>query len=95
MAVSKARNQRVHSKQRVMERYGIQLNHEDFKEIIRQIRNYESTPVDKRSNRISIHIVKVRGIELPVAYDRIRHTVASILPKHVLEEKANCESSNL
>lgn len=71
----------THCKKRARERYGKIYSESDFKAIESLIKQGLSTPVNDEgcTNRISKHIVQYDNILIKVAYDKTRHSLASIL----------------
>ena len=85
--LSKAESQRVHTKTRMLQRYGIELNRRSYQEIANPIRDRgvngpkNSRFVDRQSNRITRWFVRYKGRWFPVVYDSKRKTVVTILPE--------------
>ncbi len=85
--LSKAKCQRMHTKTRMLQRYGIELNRRSYQEIANPIRDRgpgkakDSRFVDRQSNRITRWFVKYSGRWFPVVYDSKRKTLVTILPE--------------
>lgn len=81
--MTKAQSERVHAKRRCMERYGLEINRHDIRDIVGMIQSGDRTKATKKedqSQRVSVWIVKFRGIDVKVVYDRVRKTLVSFLP---------------
>ena len=77
---TKKQNQVFHAKRRAAERFGIELNKDLRKRIIRMIQTGRAQFVERYSHRRSRFIFKVDGVKMPVIYDKVRHTLATVLP---------------
>jgi len=77
----KDKGQRVHFKNRLMERYGMTIDRSGIKAIGELIRNGDTIQSRKSTNRVSVHTIIYQGKELRVAYDKSRKQVVSALPK--------------
>ncbi|MEK9173528.1 MAG: hypothetical protein AAB594_03100 [Patescibacteria group bacterium] len=77
----KTKSQRLHTKRRCFERFGIELSNADLKNIVSQIQTGHAIKISRRSNTAVIYLVKHNGIYLPVLYDKSRHSIATVLPK--------------
>lgn len=78
-----------HAARRAMERHGIVLTFEQCNQISNFIKNKDRSRalyIDKRSNRITRWKVFYNNKWIPVAYDKIRGTVVSILPEGSLDD---------
>jgi hypothetical protein len=86
VADAKGRAQRRHAKRRALERLGVQLNHHDLAEIVEQIRERRSRFIERQSCRVAIHEVQHAGQTFVVAYDKLRRTVATVMPAEWWQE---------
>ncbi len=86
---SKKQGQQIHTKRRAKERYGIDLNKDDRREIVKRIQanfnpNRESTTsacfLTAHSNRVTEWEVPYEGVELRVLYDKKRKSLITCLP---------------
>lgn len=77
---------RKHAKKRAKERYDLDLNSLMFHTLEKQIRDNKSTFIEKASNRETLHIVEIAGVRMPVVYDKIRNSIVTVLPKHVIRK---------
>jgi len=87
----KAQCQRLHAIKRGIQRHGIQYTSDDLSAFATQITRGAGVHVRKETNRISIWDVwcdKKNGW-LRVAYDRTRHSIASIYPEIESTQRAN------
>lgn len=78
--ISKAIAQKHHAQKRARERYGIELNHNRYSQIIYDIQNDNAKFIRRQSHRVSIFSIEIEGKECVVVYDRLRKTLASFLP---------------
>ena len=74
---------RKHVKKRLKQRYNLDLNRAQFSALEKQI-GHGSVFIALSSLRESLHIVKVGDIEIPVVYDKQRHTLVTALPQSSL-----------
>jgi hypothetical protein len=72
--------QRLHASMRCLERHGFYLEPHGHRAIIDAIQNNRATPIERQSNRITLFRVEYNGKYLRVAYDRVRKTLATVLP---------------
>ena len=83
---AKAKRQKSHARRRAKDRYGIYLNDHQYNLMVKQIKNgVDCKVLCKQSNRVSLYALKHEGSWLPVVYDKIRHTIVTILPIEALE----------
>ena len=78
--MSKKKCQIRHAKHRALERFGLELNDNDYRLLCRKIQLGNSIILEKQSNRVSIHKIEWKEQELTVAYDRLRKTIVSFFP---------------
>ena len=78
---SKAKAQFIHTRSRLAQRYGIRLTRRGMSEICRKIQAGKAKCLEKQSNRISLFEIECSGDIIRVAYDSIRKTLATVLPK--------------
>ena len=80
----KDRAQAAHFKTRLRERYGIEINRHEYAELCASV---NGTPiVERKSERITVRRVRVRGQWIMCAYDSKRHRLVSALPPRNREE---------
>lgn len=75
----------MHAKKRAEERYGVSLNSEDRRDIVKMIQNGEADFVAKQSNTRSLFKVDFEGSPLNVVYDKARHALRTVLPQNAWE----------
>jgi len=85
MRFTKKQAEFCHSFKRVKERYELELNKTEIKEIISLIQSNQAEFVIKESNRVSHFRVPYKDKKLYVVYDRKRHMTITFLPE-VLKE---------
>lgn len=78
---SKRAAQFEHARKRAMTRYGLRLTTEIHDELISKIHVAGSTLVERQSNRISVHDVKLDGQVYRVVYDNTRKVLVTFLYK--------------
>ena len=82
---SKSKKQKEHFINRLRERFFEDANYEDVKNIKRRIVEGKSEPIEKQSLRMKLHLVKYKGHEIVVAYDKLRKNCVTAMPKEYLE----------
>jgi hypothetical protein len=60
-----------------MERYGIELNRIQRKELVKAIQRGDSTIIERQSHRVTVR--EVQGMR--VVYDQLRKEIVTFLPK--------------
>lgn len=89
----KADIQKLHAISAARNRYGLAIGDSGLREIVNKIQNKESEFVMTRTRRVVIHKVAYGGVDVFVAYDRIRHTVCTfLLPEHIEQYKKESEN---
>ena len=78
--MTKNKCQNMHFKQRVRERYGLEINSHDRFDMLRQVQSGRATFVDKQSLSRTIFIVNVKNTDIKVVYDKTRKTFRTALP---------------
>jgi len=91
MKKTKSEGQRHHFKYRIKERFGLDVNRDDMNNMILQIKNGNSIPLQKQSNRVSIHSVWIKNIWVPVVYDRYRSTLVTALMEEWINDRNNIQ----
>lgn len=81
MGITKKIAQKIHSKTRALERYGVKLTNKDLWKIGRKIRDGDSKLVEKLTTSRSLHEVEYNSHLFLVCYDKVRHNICSFLPK--------------
>lgn len=76
----------LHSIERAIQRFGIQLTTKDLDEMVRQIHVNEAEFLGMSERGTSIFVVKVQGVEVPVFYKKNQKCIGSILPPEAIEE---------
>lgn len=75
----KARAQKNHAKYRLSTRFGIDLNGQEYDDLVRLISGNKAEFVLRQSNRVSHWRVTVKGQTMIAVYDKIRKTVVTFL----------------
>lgn len=73
--------QRDHFYKRMSERFNIHVTKNDLANLKTQIISGRSIFIEKTSNRVSLHGVKLNNTLLVVIYDKIRDELVTVLPK--------------
>lgn len=76
----KSQSQRIHAKQRALERYDLDLNRQDLEEIIKKIHLNKASFIKRQSFRVTVWKVTYKEKELITVYDKHRQTIATFLP---------------
>ena len=79
--MNKLQSERIHAKHRAKERFGLDLNRHDLRELVKQIQNGKAEHIETQSNRVSIKRVKFEDKFYTVAYDKNRQTIITFLPE--------------
>ena len=82
-------SERVHAKRRLVERYGLELNRRELRELVSQIQEAKATHIETQSNRVSLWRVSHGTIEIVVVYDKKRGTIVTALPASDRRNKAD------
>ncbi len=77
--MNKNKAQKIHAKRRFLERHGIEFTAKKEQFFVDQIQSGKATFIQKRTNRISIFEVIYDGKPYQVAYDKHRHSIATVL----------------
>lgn len=78
---SKKRNNFIHFKQRVKQRYGVTINRQEYNQLCLQIRSNQSICLGRQSPSRTVHQVKLRGLKLIVIYNsNISNIVTTLYP---------------
>jgi len=75
----------AHAKRRAEERYGLTLNNEARREIVKKIKANQAEFVGKTSNNRSLWRVIHQNEPLNVVYDKARGAMCTVLPKEARE----------
>ncbi len=83
----KKKSQYQHSQKRGRQRYGVTIGPKGYEELCNRIQQQDKDCVflERQSNRVSMFAVRFEGEWMPVIYDKIRHSIATFLPKAALE----------
>ena len=80
--VTKAMINRKHAKKRLTERYGLELNHTDLREITRIIQESSGDfAIGRVSHSRTKHLINYKDMEILVVYDKNQKTIVTALPK--------------
>ena len=75
----------MHAKKRARQRAGVDLNHDDRRNIVKMIQSGEADFVAKQSNTRSLFKVDYEDTSLNVVYDKARHALRTVLPQSAWE----------
>lgn len=86
--MKKEKSQLIHAQRRCRERYGLTLGTKAYDDLCGKLQDGGADCVflEKQSNRISLFAVWYEDEWVPVVYDKIRHTIATFLPKEALDQ---------
>lgn len=80
MAKTKEDCQIRHAKLRAMQRYGLRLTDHEYTNLCHMIRKGTGKIIFKQSNRVTVHKLEWKEIEMTVVYDKVRGTIVTFLP---------------
>jgi len=81
MTKSKKRNNYIHFKRRIKQRYGVTIDRQEYRALIRKIQNNKSVCLGRQSSNRTVHQVPFRGVQIIVIYDsRASNIVTTIYP---------------
>ena len=75
----------AHAKAAAEERYGISLNKEARREIVRKIQTGDADFISRSSNNRTLWKVDHNEVTMNVVYDKARHALCTVLPKNAWE----------
>lgn len=81
--MSKRDAQKSHFRRRVYERYSLSINEGEYDLLVSKIRKNDKEVVTflvKQSNRLTVHLLFYRNIEIVTVYDKLRKTLVTALP---------------
>jgi hypothetical protein len=73
---------KIHFKNRMLQRYGIEVNRSLFNQFVRQIQNGETLYYYKQTNTKTVHYISYEGEILPIIYDKLNKNLVTVLPKN-------------
>jgi len=76
---TKAKAQKIHFNRRLIQRYGIEINKNEYAQLSEVAR--QNTNSTKITNRLKKTTIKIKGVKVDVVYDKFRRTLATALPK--------------
>ena len=85
---SKALGQRVHAKKRLYERYGFEVNRQEYKEICEKVRSNDGWFLKRLTGRLSLWLVCFKGEYLFTVYDKHRKQITTFLTLEMGQVKA-------
>ena len=83
--MSKRAANHKHTKMRMEERWGLEWNRARRQEVIAMIQANHTKPVKKISVNRSIHLVHYLEKDFMVVYDKLRHSLITVLPQKARE----------
>lgn len=84
---NKAVCQRAHAKKRLAQRFDLQINRFQIRDLVAQIQQGKTRLLEKQSNRISVQLVIYSERKLAVVYDKERKTIVTFLPDQYLIDR--------
>lgn len=85
--MNKSAAQRAHAKRRALERYGLEINRHQMREIVKQIQSGKAKHLLTQSNRTSVKLVSFNNTELIAVYDKLRKNIVTFLPNKEQKEQ--------
>ena len=76
---TKAIGQRIHAKRRLYQRYGFEVNKNDYKAMCAMIQEGEGFNLKKLTNRVSLHLIQFNDEWLFPVYDHNLRQIATFL----------------
>ena len=73
-------SERIHTKRRLQERYGLDLNRHELRKLVIQIQDATAEFLETQTNRISLWRVKHDEVSIDVVYDKKRGEIITALP---------------
>jgi hypothetical protein len=77
--------QRRHAKRRAQERFGLEVNHEQYRELVRQIQVGKAQFIERQFRSRTHWWVTIDGKQARVVYDKDRHTIITFLPEESVQ----------
>ena len=90
-AKGKKKAQLRHARNRFNTRFDIQLNENQYLQLVNKIQNGTAEFVDRQSNRVTIWNVMHEETTIRVVYDKRTKVIVSALPIYGLENKPRIE----
>ena len=72
-------SQKKHALKRCSQRLGVDLQEQEYNDLLKKIQNNEAVFHSKQSNRVSRFKVSIRGKEAIAVYDKHRKTIITFL----------------
>ena len=83
---NKGKAQRKHAMSRAHTRLNFTLTNADYDAIVQGIHDNRYTLVEKQSNRVSKFLVKMKGDEFVVVFDKKRDTIITFLYNNIEDD---------
>lgn len=80
MRLTKTASERIHTKRRALERFGIKLTTQDIKRIVREIQSGKWPFISRDSARVSKWRVRLGENDVCVVYDKNRKNLVTVMP---------------
>lgn len=87
--LTKLQSQRIHAKRRIEQRFGIQINRHDIREIVNLIQTNRAKFIEKQSNSRSLFSLVFKDNLLYVIYDKTRKNICTFLTEEMIKERRN------
>lgn len=75
--MNKAQSEAAHFRRRLRLRYGLVVNHAEYRELCRAAA--EAPVIQRRTLRISTRLVSIKGFIIPCIYDGVRFRLVTVL----------------
>ena len=70
---------RRHFKKRLLQRFGINIDKSDYKDLVRKIKKGQLKCMGRQSNRVTVFLCDISGKTLVVFYDTHRHELITAI----------------
>ena len=78
------RRQRAHAKRRAMERFGIQMNRQDYWALLRKVQKGDGIVIERQEAGRMKYAVIWEDKVIPLIYDKTSKTIVTVLPVNEL-----------
>lgn len=86
-ALSKQAAQFRHAVKRARERYGLELDRDQYMVLCQQIQDGVGEYLGRQSNRLTVWRIGYGGCSYNVVYDKQRHRIVTFLPPGIIDAK--------
>ncbi len=87
----KSQSQRKHTMQRALVRFGLEVSNSLYSSMIEAIQSGAAEFLERQSNRVTVWAVDAEGECVAVAYDKLRGTIATMMPVEWFKKESQLE----